>query len=140
MSYTDNSHIGREEYFVVTDRWQVFTEEALTEVLLAELQDSCDEFLIHAADVEGKASGIEEEVVRILSGTADGFAQTEDPHKRSGIPATYAGGIHSLEDVRRIGELGRGRVDFTIGSALDLFGGNLKLEDVLSITKKEGTS
>ena len=110
------------EYFVVTDRWQTFTEERVTPALLAELQDSCDEFLIHAVDVEGKASGIEEEILKIMA-------------RGAGIPGTYAGGIHSLEDIRRIAQLGGGRVDFTIGSALDLFGGPLKLEDVLAVTE-----
>ena len=108
-------------YYVVTDRWQTFTEERVTPALLAELQDSCDEFLIHAVDVEGKASGIEEGVLEIMA-------------QGSGIPVTYAGGIRSLEDIRRIGQLGGGRVDFTIGSALDLFGGPLKLEDVQKLT------
>ena len=112
---------GRETYYIVTDRWQVFTEEALTPELLGELQDSCDEFLVHAADVEGKTAGIEEAVVRILAAGAC-------------IPVTYAGGVHSLEDIRRIGRLGNGRVDYTIGSALDLFGGCLKLEDALRAT------
>ena len=110
------------EYYVVTDRWQTFTEERVTPALLAELQDSCDEFLIHAVDVEGKASGIEEEILKIMA-------------RGAGIPGTYAGGIHSLEDIRRIAQLGGGRVDFTIGSALDLFGGPLKLEDVLAVTE-----
>ena len=106
------------EFRIVTDRWQTYTEEKITPDLLRELGNSCDEFLIHAADVEGKAAGIEEELIGLL---AEGVE----------IPATYAGGIGSLDDIRKISEAGGGKLDFTVGSALDLFGGKLKLEDVL---------
>lgn len=105
------------KYFVVTDRWQNFTEEEVTEALLARLQDSCDEFLIHAVDVEGKAKGIEEPLVELLA-------------KACGIPVTYAGGVGSYDDVRKLKRLGRGKVDVTIGSALDLFGGPLEFRKV----------
>ena len=105
------------KYFVVTDRWQKFTEEEVTADLLSRLQDSCDEFLIHAVDVEGKARGIEEALVELL---ADAL----------GIPVTYAGGVGSYEDVRKLRDLGKGKVDVTIGSALDLFGGSLSLDDL----------
>ena len=116
--YDAEQKCEKTEYRVVTDRWQTFTEERITPELLRELGNSCDEFLIHAADVEGKAAGIEEELIGIL---AEG---TE-------IPATYAGGIGSLDDIRKIRDAGRGKLDFTVGSALDLFGGRLRLEDVL---------
>ena len=106
------------EYRIVTDRWQTFTEEKVTPGLLRELAASCGEFLIHAADVEGKKAGIDEELIGILADGAE-------------IPATYAGGIGSLDDIRRIREAGNGKLDFTVGSALDLFGGELRLEDVL---------
>ena len=106
------------EYRIVTDRWQTYTEERITPELLRELGNSCDEFLIHAADVEGKAAGIDETLIGILAEGAE-------------IPATYAGGIGSLEDIRKIREAGHGRLDLTVGSALDLFGGKLRLEDVL---------
>ena len=106
------------DYYVVTDRWQKFTDVKLTEAVLEELSGYCDEFLIHAVDVEGKSNGIEEDIAALLG-------------RWDGIPVTYAGGVGSMEDLRRLKELGRGRVDVTIGSALDLFGGPLRFEDVL---------
>ena len=105
------------KYFVVTDRWQKFTEEEVTADLLSRLQESCDEFLIHAVDVEGKAKGIEEALVELLADAC-------------GIPVTYAGGVGSYEDVRKLRDLGKGKVDVTIGSALDLFGGPLEFRKV----------
>ena len=105
------------KYFIVTNRWQCFTDEELTPKLLNELSQSCDEFLVHASDVEGKQNGVCEDVIKILS--------------KSPIPVTYAGGIHSLSDIRLIRELGEGRVDFTVGSALKIFGGSLELKDVI---------
>lgn len=109
-------------YLIVTDRWQKYTETALTESTLDELADYCDEFLVHAVDVEGKANGIEEELAALLGGWGK-------------IPVTYAGGVHSFEDLRLLKELGRDRVHVTVGSALDLFGGTMKLEDVLAAVK-----
>lgn len=106
-------------YYIVTDRWQKFTDEAITEALLDELSLYCDEFLIHAVDVEGKANGIEKELVSLLGDWGK-------------IPLTYAGGVHSFEDLRLIKELGHDRVNVTIGSALDLFGGSMKFEDVIA--------
>jgi phosphoribosylformimino-5-aminoimidazole carboxamide ribotide isomerase len=97
-------------YMVVTDRWQTFTREAVTHGLLDRLSAYCSEFLIHAVDVEGKCSGIEIELVKML-GTWNK------------IPVTYAGGIHSMEDIKLIEDLGKGHIDFTVGSALDIFGG-----------------
>lgn len=105
-------------YLVVTDRWQKLTREQVTPKLLADISAYCDEFLIHAVDVEGKAGGIERELVEMLGGW-------------NGIPVTYAGGVHCMRDLRLIKELGRDRLDVTIGSALDLFGGNMKWEEVL---------
>ena len=96
-----------EVYYIVTDRWQKFTDVQVTKELLTELSGWCDEFLIHAVDVEGRASGIEEELAVLLG-------------EWQGIPVTYAGGAGSMEDVRKLKELGRGRLDVTIGSALDL--------------------
>ncbi len=106
------------EYYVVTDRWQKFTDVRVTPELLTELSESCSEFLIHAVDVEGKASGIEQELVRMLGAW-------------EGIPVTYAGGVGSMEDLRLLRELGRGRVDVTVGSALDLFGGCIPYQNVV---------
>jgi len=83
----------------------------------------CDEFLIHAVDVEGKASGVEKEVVRRL-----GNAKV--------LPVTYAGGIHSMEDIDWIEKAGNGFVDYTIGSALDLFGGTISYEKIIKRSQK----
>ena len=105
-------------YYIVTDRWQKFTDVKLTEDVLSELADYCDEFLIHAVDVEGKAGGIEEDIAALL-GNWDG------------ISVTYAGGVSSFEDLRKLKELGRNKVDVTIGSALDLFGGEMPFSKVL---------
>ena len=103
--YIDNG------YYIVTDRWQKTTKEKLGRNLLDKLGKYCDEFLVHAVDVEGKASGIEKEVISILSDCSN--------------KVTYAGGIHSIEDISYIEEHGKGNVNFTIGSALDLFGGSI---------------
>ena len=105
-------------YYIVTDRWQKFTDVQVTPVLLDELSGKCSEFLIHAVDVEGKASGIETELAKML-GAWDG------------IPVTYAGGVGSLEDVESLRTLGKGRLDVTIGSALDLFGGCIPYRNVV---------
>lgn len=106
-----------EKYYIVTDRWQNITKEVLDNQLLEKLGDYCDEFLVHAVDVEGKASGIERNVISILA----------DCNKK----VTYAGGIHSLDDIHYIEEYGRGNVDFTVGSALDLFGGNIPYKKII---------
>ncbi|MCG8471136.1 MAG: phosphoribosylformimino-5-aminoimidazole carboxamide ribotide isomerase [Desulfobacterales bacterium] len=97
-------------YKVVTDRWQTWTDEMVCEALLDRLAGSCSEFLIHAVDVEGKIAGIEKDLVALIG-------------KWGGIPVTYAGGIQSLEDIETIQNLGHGAIDFTVGSALDIFGG-----------------
>ena len=112
-----------EDYFIVTDRWQKFTYVKLTGEVLKELSGSCDEFLIHAADVEGKSQGIEQEVVRLLGDFTD-------------CPVTYAGGVGSYEDVKQLRTLGRGHVDVTVGSALDLFGGPLSYKKILELCEK----
>ena len=109
---------GGRDYYVVTDRWQKMTNEKLGEELLEKLSVYCDEFLVHAADVEGKQSGIEKEVAGIIG-------------KWGRIPVTYAGGVKDVSDIRKIKEIGGGKVDVTVGSALDIFGGALKLEDAI---------
>ena len=101
-----------DDYVVVTDRWQKETEQKLDEKLFEQLAGYCDEFLIHAVDVEGKANGIETNLVSALGGW-------------QGVPITYAGGVHSYEDISLLKELGKGRMNVTVGSALDLFGGRL---------------
>jgi phosphoribosylformimino-5-aminoimidazole carboxamide ribotide isomerase len=98
------------DYFVVTDRWQEFTGLALSAATLETLAGSCAEFLVHAVDVEGLCRGIDEELVSNLA-------------QWSPIPATYAGGAKSLADLEKVTRLGRGKIDLTIGSALDIFGG-----------------
>ncbi len=109
-------------YYVVTDRWQAVTSEQVNGELLDRLSSYCDEFLVHAVDVEGKAEGIEREAVKMLG-------------EWNGIPVTYAGGVHSYEDLRQIRSLGRGNVNVTVGSALDLFGGSLQWEKVMELCR-----
>lgn len=107
-------------YYIVTDRWQKFTEEKVTEELLERLSVYADEFLVHAVDVEGKAAGIEKELAKLLGNWQK-------------LPITYAGGVGSMEDLRQLQELGKNRLNVTVGSALDLFGGDMEFEKVLSI-------
>lgn len=103
-------------YYIVTDRWQKFTDVELSAETLERLSGSCAEFLVHAADAEGKQHGIERGAAEIL---AD-----------SPIPCTYAGGIASIGDIELLGDIGGGRIDYTIGSALDIFGGSIKFDDI----------
>lgn len=110
-----------EGYVVMTDRWQRATSETVGEELLERLSGYCDEFLIHAVDVEGKANGIETELVKMLG----------EWGKKT---MTYAGGVHSFEDLELLKRLGHDRINVTIGSALDLFGGDMAFERVLSYT------
>ena len=111
-------------YYIVTDRWQKFTKEMVCEETIIKLQDYADEFLIHAVDVEGKANGVEEDLVKMLSEYAT-------------IPITYAGGVGSYEDIEVIRQLGKGKLDITIGSALDLFGGHLEYDRVITMMDKQ---
>lgn len=109
-------------YYIVTDRWQKFTEEKVGDSMLDMLADYCDEFLIHAVDVEGKSQGIEETLVRKLGEWCGGSGK---------IAVTYAGGVHSYEDIGLLRTLGGGKVNVTVGSALDIFGGGLVFDEVL---------
>lgn len=130
-----NSEVGKEhlvldlscrrrgdDYFIVTDRWQKFTDVKLENNVLDDLASWCDEFLIHAVDVEGKAKGIEKDLARLLG-------------KWDGIPVTYAGGVGRYEDLDQLRKYGKNRLDVTIGSALDLFGGPLSYEKILELCK-----
>ncbi len=108
-------------YRIVTDRWQKVADESVTPQLFAELGKSCDEFLVHAVDSEGKSAGIDEKLIGILA--------------EAGRPVCYAGGIASYDDIRLLKRLGSGRVDLTVGSALDIFGGALKLEEIIACTR-----
>lgn len=105
-------------YYIVTDRWQTYTKVALSEDILDMLAAFCDEFLIHGVDSEGKQSGIEEELIGLLS-------------RWKRLPVTYAGGIRSFDDIDRIRTAGNGHIHITIGSALDLYGGKLSFEEAL---------
>ena len=107
-------------YRIVTDRWQKVTEEQVDEALLERLLAYCDEFLVHAVDVEGKANGIETELAGLLGAWGK-------------LPVTYAGGVHSYEDLKILKELGNNRLNVTVGSALDLFGGKLEWKKVLEL-------
>ena len=107
-------------YYVVTDRWQKFTSLQLSGKSLAWLAGFCDEFLVHAVDVEGKCMGVDERLVRLLGQYAS-------------IPTTYAGGVSSMADLELIRDAGHGRLDATVGSALDIFGGTgLTYKDVVA--------
>lgn len=110
-------------YYIVTDRWQKATNVILNRETLDYFSNFCDEFLIHAVDVEGKSSGIETEVAALLGDWGK-------------IPITYAGGVHDFRDLDLLRELGHDKVDVTIGSALDLFGGGMCFEKVLEYMRK----
>ena len=111
-------------YWVVTDRWQKFTEFAINESALHRLAAFCDEFLVHAVDVEGLCGGVDLELVDQLAQWAP-------------LPTTYAGGARSLVDLEEVTRVGRGRIDLTIGSALDIFGGSgVKYADVVALHRK----
>jgi len=105
-------------YYVVTDRWQTFTNVALSLETLQELAAYCDEFLVHAVDVEGKKCGIQDDLVVLLGCI-------------SPIPVTYAGGVHSMLDLERVQRLGKNKVHVSIGSALDIFGGHLSYRSIV---------
>ena len=114
-----------EDYFVVTDRWQKFTELVVNAETLQKFSTYCDEFLIHAVDVEGLCRGIDGELVAKLGAW-------------SPIPMTYAGGANSLADLEAVTKLGQGKVDLTIGSALDIFGGSgVKYEDCVKFNRRQ---
>ena len=111
-----------DKYFIVTDRWQKFTDVPVTLEVMEELGSHCDEFLVHAVDVEGKANGIETELANLLSAY----------QKR---PITYAGGIGSMEDLREFARISGEKLDYTIGSALDLFGGKIPYAELTEPVK-----
>jgi phosphoribosylformimino-5-aminoimidazole carboxamide ribotide isomerase len=106
-------------YYVVTDRWQKYTNVTVDEHTLRNLSLYCDEFLVHGVDVEGKQCGILQDLVILLG-------------KYSPIPVTYAGGVRSIDDMNLVFAIGNGKVDLTIGSALDCFGGKLRYDDVIA--------
>lgn len=109
-----------DKYFVVTDRWQKFTDVPVTLELMKKLGDHCDEFLVHAVDVEGKANGVETELAELLSEYTD-------------HPVTYAGGVGSMKDIQDLRTYGKDRLDVTVGSALDLFGGSIPFSQLAKL-------
>jgi phosphoribosylformimino-5-aminoimidazole carboxamide ribotide isomerase len=113
------------DYFVVTDRWQKFTELLVNEETLQKFSDYCAEFLVHAVDVEGLCTGIDRELIEMLG-------------KFSPMPTTYAGGANSISDLETVTQLGRGKIDLTIGSALDIFGGSgVKYADCVKFNRRQ---
>ncbi|KAH1039780.1 hypothetical protein J1N35_041523 [Gossypium stocksii] len=108
-----------DKYAIVTDRWQKFSDVYLDEEVLNFLARFADEFLVHGVDVEGKKLGIDKDLVALLG-------------EHSPIPVTYAGGVTVMDDLETIKAAGKGRVDATVGSALDIFGGNLAYSDVVA--------
>jgi phosphoribosylformimino-5-aminoimidazole carboxamide ribotide isomerase len=113
------------DYYVVTDRWQKFTDVPVNAETLKQFAGSCAEFLVHAVHIEGLCGGIDRELV-------------EDLGEWSPIPVTYAGGANSLSDLERVTMLGQGKVDLTIGSALDIFGGTeVRYEDVVAFNRRQ---
>ena len=115
-----------DKYYVVTDKWQKYTEYAVTPESLQSLAQYCDEFLVHGVDVEGKQCGILEDLVVLLG-------------EHSPVPVTYAGGVRSVEDLDLLHRLGKGKVDVTVGSALDIFGGELAYDEVVAWHKKHNS-
>ena len=110
-------------YYIVTDRWQKMTKQQVDHYLMDRLMEYCDEFLIHAVDVEGKARGIEQELTALIGSWGK-------------IPVTYAGGVHSYEDLKLLKKIGHNKLNVTIGSALDLFGGHLKWTEVIRMIEE----
>ncbi len=106
------------KFWIVTDRWQQFTDVAVNRETITTLAASCDEFLVHGVDVEGMMQGIQTELVELLG-------------KYAPIPVTYAGGANRFSDLETVKRLGQNRVDLTIGSALDIFGGGISYREVV---------
>lgn len=111
------------DFVVVTNRWQTYTNEVVNTALLDRLSNYCTEFLVHGVDVEGKSQGIQEDLIRLLGA-------------HSPLPVTYAGGVSRLDDLDLVKDLGQNRVDLTIGSALDIFGGKVAYADVMEWVDK----
>jgi phosphoribosylformimino-5-aminoimidazole carboxamide ribotide isomerase len=105
-------------FWIVTDRWQTFTRVQVGPETLTQLSNYCDEFLIHGVDMEGRMTGVEIDLLRLLG-------------EYSPIPTTYAGGVKTLSDLDLVKDVGRSRIDITVGSALDIFGGNIPYKSVV---------
>jgi phosphoribosylformimino-5-aminoimidazole carboxamide ribotide isomerase len=114
-------------WVVATDRWQTLTDLELNHGTLDRLASSCDEFLVHAADVEGRVGGMDEALVTCLGTWGK-------------KPVTYAGGARGISDFERVEQLSDGRVDLTVGSALDIFGGTgIRYADCVAWNRRHGT-
>ncbi|NLK61955.1 MAG: phosphoribosylformimino-5-aminoimidazole carboxamide ribotide isomerase [Fusobacteria bacterium] len=111
------------KYYVVTDRWQKFTDFYLNKENISMLSEFCDEFLIHAVDVEGKKQGFDVNLVHNLLEWSD-------------ISFTYAGGIKSYDDINLLNNIGNKNLHYTIGSSLDIFGGELSYNEVVKLQNK----
>lgn len=115
-------------YYVVTDRWQKFTSLQVSGPTLSRLAGFCDEFLVHAVDVEGKCMGVDDKLIRLLA-------------EHAVISTTYAGGVASMADLELIRDAGQGRLDATVGSALDIFGGTgLSYAEVVAFHRRYGAT
>ena len=112
-------------YHVTCDRWQRDTSLTMTPEHIRMLEDCCAEFLVHAVEVEGLQSGIDLPLVQDLA-------------RLCNRPVTYAGGIRSLGDIRAIDEVGQGKINYTVGSALDIFGGKfLRYADLVEYDRQQ---
>ena len=117
---------GKPQWKIATNRWQTIIDIEITKETLEDLAKSCDEFLVHAADVEGKQQGMDDELIKFLA-------------ENSPIPVTYAGGAKSLADLEHCKEISGGKINLTIGSALDLFGGKgVKYDECVKFNKAQG--
>jgi phosphoribosylformimino-5-aminoimidazole carboxamide ribotide isomerase, eukaryotic type len=110
-------------WYVVTNQWTQFSDLEVNEASIRELESYCGEFLVHAVDVEGKREGVQEMLASRLSEWVR-------------IPTTYAGGARSLEDLEHFRSLTGGKLDITIGSALDIFGGALPYREVVGYCRR----
>lgn len=111
------------KWFVVTDKWTKFSDFEVNAKSIQQIEQYCDELLIHAVDVEGKRSGMQEDLVRDLA-------------QWTTIPTTYAGGVRSLIDLEKFHDLAKGKLHVTIGSALSIFGGDLDFDTVVTYCQK----
>ncbi len=111
-------------YYVVKDRWQTFTSMTISPEIIEKLSEYTKELLVHAVDQEGKQLGIDPELIELLA------------KKPDGLEITYAGGVASLEDISKIKMSGKGKVDFTVGSALSLFGGKMDFDRMLEYIRE----
>lgn len=109
-----------DSYYIVTDRWQKFTDVPVTLEIMEELGSWCDEFLVHAVDVEGKARGVEQQLAELLS-------------EYTVRPVTYAGGVGSMKDIEVLRRCGKDCLDVTVGSALDIFGGSIPFHELAKL-------